>query len=69
MESIKINKLEIRNVVCVSADEFERMCRVDARMDALISYISCIEDSIKKGYPQKSISLNPLKAIIGMCDE
>lgn len=43
MAEMKTVKVIIDNRVRVDADEFERLCRVDARMDALISYINTYE--------------------------
>lgn len=45
------------NKVYVDADEFERLCRVDGRMDALISYL----ELSKPDYITR-----PIRAIIGM---
>lgn len=54
----------------LDASEYARLCRVDARMDALISYINFFDHAIKTGsYPRRPISEGAIKAIIGMCDE
>lgn len=54
--------------VCMEIDEFQRLCRVDGRMDALISYITAQEQKKrKKGY--SDFEIEDIKAIIGMCDE
>lgn len=45
------------NKIYVDADEFERLCQVDGRMDALISYL----DLTKPDYITR-----PIMAIIGM---
>ena len=43
--------------IYVDADEFERLCRVDGRMDALFSYL----ELTKPDYITR-----PIRAIIGM---
>lgn len=48
----------------VSVDKFMELCRTDARMDALISYIES-EEVAQYDY----INVKTIKAIIGMCDE
>ena len=56
------------NRIYVDADEFQRLCRVDGRMDALISYVATQEQKKKeKGY--SDFEIRDIKAIIGMCDE
>ena len=56
------------NRIYVDADEFQRLCRVDGRMDALVSYIAFQEQREKKqGY--SSLKVEDIRAIIGMCDE
>ena len=45
------------NKIYVDVDEFERLCRVDGRMDALISYL----ELNKPDYITR-----PIRAIIGM---
>lgn len=45
------------NKIYVDADEFERLCRVDGRMDALISYLELEEPTF---------TTRPIMAIIGM---
>ena len=46
----------------VSVAKFMELCRTDARMDALISYIES-EEVAQYDY------VKTIKAIIGMCDE
>lgn len=48
----------------VSVDKFIELCRTDARMDALISYIES-EEVVQYDY----VNVGTIKAIIGMCDE
>ena len=59
--------------VLIDADEFARLNRVDARMNALISCIEEYEDRVERARnkvrPIPPIELNTVKAIIGMCDE
>lgn len=45
------------NKVYVDADEFERLCKVDGRMEALISYLKMDEPTY---------ATRPIWAIIGM---
>lgn len=45
------------NKIYVDVDEFERLCRVDGRMDALIAYL----EMNKPDYITR-----PIRAIIGM---
>lgn len=63
----------VKSMVLIDADEFARLNRVDARMDALISCIEEYEGRVKrarnKEIPIPQIELNTVKAIIGMCDE
>lgn len=62
-----------KSVVFIDADEFARLNRVDARMDALISCIDDYEDRVNlsrnKGRPMPIFDLSTVKAIIGMFDE
>lgn len=70
MAEMKTVKVIIDNRVRVDADEFERLCRVDARMDALISYINTYDHAVKTGkISPRPLSKDAVKAIIGMCDE
>ena len=48
----------------VSVAKFMELCRTDARMDALISYIES-EEVAQYDY----VNVKTIKAIIGMCDE
>lgn len=48
----------------VSVAKFMELCRTDARMDALISYIES-EEVAQYNY----VNVKTIKAIIGMCDE
>ena len=63
----------VKSTVLIGADEFARLNRVDARMDALISCIEEYEGRVKrvrnKEIPIPPIELNTVKAIIGMCYE
>lgn len=60
----------LSNKIYVDADEFGRLCRVDARMDALISYINACEHAVTVGRTSPwPLSKDTIKAIIGMCDE
>lgn len=52
------------NKIYVDANEFECLCRLDGRMDALISYIQ-LTDKDQLGMFDKGT----VKAIIGMDDE
>ena len=45
------------NKICVDAKEFERLCKISGRMDALISYLE-LEDV--------NYTTRPIRAIIGM---
>lgn len=62
-----------KSVVFIDADEFVRLNRVDARMDALISCIDAYEDranlSRNNCRPMPIFDLSTVKAIIGMVDE
>ena len=49
--------------VSITTIKYGRLCRVDARMDALISYIETREKE------NSWIEKDDIKAIIGMCDE
>lgn len=52
--------------IYVDVNEFERLCRLDGRVDALMSYIKKVEaDKTVTPY----ISIDNIKAIIGMLDE
>lgn len=54
------------NKIYVDGIEFERLCRLDGRVDALISYIRKIEkDDIAVSY----MDIDTVKAIIGMLDD
>lgn len=47
-----------------SVAKFMELCRTDARMDALISYIES-----KEVAQYDYVNVKTIKAIIGMCDE
>lgn len=56
--------------VNVDASEYARLCRVDARMDALISYMNVFDHALETGrIPRRPLNEDVVKAIIGMCDE
>ena len=51
--------------IYVDAIEFERLCRLNGRMDALISYLDFVEkDKTESSY----VNTSAVKAIIGMFD-
>lgn len=62
-----------KSVVFIDADEFARLNRVDARMDALISCIDNYEDRVNLSRNEcrsmPILDLSTVKAIIGMFDE
>ena len=49
--------------IYVDVNEFERLCRLDGRVDALIAYINEVE---KNDTGTSYINLSMVKAIIGM---
>ena len=52
--------------VYVNVLEFERLCRLDGRMDALMSFIDKVEASDTS---VSYIDIDTVKAIIGMLDD
>ena len=58
----------MRKILYIDESEYVRLNKVDARMDALISYVQLFEREQKsKGYGSFDVSV--VKAIIGMYDE
>lgn len=52
--------------IYVDVNEFERLCRLDGRMDALIAYLDFVEkDEAQSSY----VNTSTVKAIIGMLDD
>lgn len=52
--------------IYVNVLEFERLCRLDGRMDALMSFI----DKVEKSETSASyLDIDTVKAIIGMLDD
>ena len=52
--------------IYVDANEFERLCRLDGRVDALIAYFDFVEkDETGPSY----VNIGTIKAIIGMLDD
>lgn len=49
--------------IYVDVNEFERLCRLDGRVDALIAYVNEVE---KNDTGTSYINLSMVKAIIGM---
>lgn len=49
--------------IYVDVNEFERLCRLDGRVDALIDYVNEVE---KNDTGTSYINLSMVKAIIGM---
>lgn len=56
----------MENKIYVDVNEFERLCRLDGRVDALIAYLDFVEkDETEFSY----INISTVKAIIGMLDD
>ena len=52
--------------IYVDVNEFERLCRLDGRVDALIAYVNEVE---KNDTGTSYISIGAIKAIIGTLDD
>lgn len=57
------------NKIYVDADEFERLCRLDGKMDSLISYINLEEYKERKAPKYEILDRGIVKAIIGMGEQ
>ena len=56
----------VEDKIYVNVLEFERLCRLDGRMDALMSFI----DKVEKSETSASyLDIDTVKAIIGMLDD
>lgn len=53
----------VEDKIYVDVNEFERLCRLDGRVDALIAYVNEVE---KNDTGTSYINLSTVKAIIGM---
>ena len=52
--------------IYVDANEFERLCRLNGRVDALMAYLNFVEkDETEYSY----VNIGTVKAIIGMLDD
>lgn len=57
--------MDENNKIYVSEMEYARLCRLDGKMDSLISYIE-LEENRNEEY--SSLDRETVKRIIGMCD-
>ncbi len=52
--------------IYIPAEEYARLCRLDGKIDALISYIELDEERFENS---SALDREIVKRIIGMCDE
>ena len=57
--------MDMNNKIYVSETEYSRLCRLDGRVDSLVSYIELKEEQDKE---YSSLDRETVKRIIGMCD-
>ena len=58
--------MDENNKIYVSEAEYARLCRLDGKVDSLISYIAFEEE---KGKEYSFLDRETVKRIIGMCDQ
>ena len=58
--------MDENNKIYVSEAEYARLCRLDGKMDSLISYIAFEEE---KSEVFSFLDKETVKRIIGMCDQ
>lgn len=58
--------VKVGDKIYIPAEEYARLCRLDGKIDALISYIELDEERFENS---SALDREIVKRIIGMCDE